>query len=97
LSNTASVKGAPFGVLALEALVLAFAAAAGFVAVFTVISFFPRFEALLPHSAKVLQPFNQYFSIFFNNDRGGGLYLNLTAPNIPQGLPTGYLWVNQYQ
>jgi hypothetical protein len=37
--------------------VLAFAVLAGFVAVFTVISFFPRFEALLPHSAKLLQPF----------------------------------------
>jgi hypothetical protein len=53
-------------------LLLAFAAA-GFVAVFTVISFFPGFEALLPHSAKVLQSLNQYSSRFSNIDRGGGL------------------------
>jgi hypothetical protein len=41
LSNSASVNGAPFATLALAALLLAFAAVAGFVAVFTVISFFP--------------------------------------------------------
>jgi hypothetical protein len=97
LSNSASVKGAPFGVLALDDLVLAFEAVAGFVAVFAVISFFPGFEALLPHSAKVLQPFNQYCSIFLNNDRGGGLYPNLTAPNILQALPIRYLLANQCQ
>jgi hypothetical protein len=54
LSNSASVKGAPFAALVLVALLLAFAVLAGFVAVFTVISFFLRFEALLPHSAKLL-------------------------------------------
>jgi hypothetical protein len=54
LSNSASVKGVPFAALVLVALLLAFAVLAGFVAVFTVISFFPRFEALLPHSAKLL-------------------------------------------
>jgi hypothetical protein len=63
--------------LGLVALVLAFAVVVVFVAVFTVISFFPGFEALLPHSAKVLQPLNQYCSIFINNDHGGGLYPNL--------------------
>jgi hypothetical protein len=54
LSNSASVNGAPFATLVLAALLVAFAAVAGFVAVFTVISFFPKFEALLLHSAKLL-------------------------------------------
>jgi hypothetical protein len=61
LSSSASVKGAPFTALLLVALLLAFAALTGFVAVFTVISFFPGFQAFLPHSAKLLQPLNQYF------------------------------------
>jgi hypothetical protein len=41
LSNSTSVSGVPFTTLVLATLLLAFAEAAGFVAVFTVISFFP--------------------------------------------------------
>jgi hypothetical protein len=41
LSNSTSVKGAPFTAFALAALAGAFAVAEDFVGVFTVISFFP--------------------------------------------------------
>jgi len=50
----------------LVALLLAFVALAGFVAVFTVISFFPRFEALLPHSAKLLLRLSNILNAFTN-------------------------------
>jgi hypothetical protein len=55
LSNSASVSGAPFATLVLAALVLVFAAVAGFVAVFTVISFFPG----LKHYCLILPNFSR--------------------------------------